>query len=99
MQNSPYPKVLKLTHRAQADTGTFIAAIRKTARVVPGTTPTFLSPDPEDNSLFSCAIEAKADYIVSGDEHHVLFIPKYLGIRTIRPKDFVEQVLKARKAA
>jgi len=89
-----YPKVRKITgFTDNSEIDNFIDDIRKNSTIVPGTTPINISPDPEDNNLFSCAIEAKAKYIVSGDRKHVLPIISYQGIKILTPKDFVEEIL------
>lgn len=88
-----YPQVVKITHMGTADIDSFIEDIRQTAIVVPGTTPVNITSDPEDNILFSTAIKAHAQYIVSGDKKHVLSVGTYQGIRTISPKDFLKQLL------
>jgi uncharacterized protein len=45
--------------------------------------------DPADNKFIECAIEAKANYIVSGDKH-LLNIKSYNKIRIIRTKELLE---------
>lgn len=35
-------------------------------------TPRTESPDPEDNWILATAVNAKADYLVTGDKHHLL---------------------------
>jgi len=42
--------------------------------------------DPEDNKFLECAIEGKADYIVSGDSH-LLELREYEGINIITPAE------------
>jgi putative PIN family toxin of toxin-antitoxin system len=44
--------------------------------------------DPTDNIFLECALDGKADYIVSGD-HHLLNIGSYEGIQILRAKDFL----------
>lgn len=77
----------------------YVAEFAGSAVVVPGTTPVQVSQDPDDDKFFACALEAQADYIVSGDEKHVLAIGTYTGIQTISPRDFVDQVLQPLKKA
>lgn len=50
--------------------------------------------DRTDNKFLACALEAKADYIVSGD-NHLLEIKHFHGIQIVDAKTFVEKV-KAR---
>lgn len=44
--------------------------------------------DPDDNRILECAIEGKADLIVSGDRH-LLRLKSYDGIPIVRPVDFL----------
>jgi putative PIN family toxin of toxin-antitoxin system len=48
-----------------------------------------IEEDPEDDKYLACALEASADYIVSGDEH-LLAIEEYEGIRIVSPQEFVK---------
>ncbi|MDH4201123.1 MAG: putative toxin-antitoxin system toxin component, PIN family [Spirochaetia bacterium] len=45
--------------------------------------------DPSDNMLFECAIEANANFIVSGNKH-VLNVKKYKNIEVITPRNFIQ---------
>jgi putative PIN family toxin of toxin-antitoxin system len=47
--------------------------------------------DPEDNMVLECAIEGKAQYIVSGDKH-LLELKGYRGVRIMRAGDFLNLV-------
>lgn len=67
--------------------------------IVPGTTPVNVSPDPDDNKIFACAIEAGVDYIVSGDQKHVLSVGTFEGIPTVSPREFVTMLEQTQKAA
>ena len=77
----------------------YLDELRGGAHIVPGRTATRVSVDPDDDKLFACAVEAHADYIVSGDEKHVLPVGTYEGIQAISPRDFVDTVLEPRKQA
>ena len=44
--------------------------------------------DPDDNKIVECAIEARADYIVSGDRH-LLNIGKCEDIKILTPGEFI----------
>jgi len=88
-----YPKVKQLTKIFDdTEIDELIYYIRKTATIITTLPRINISPDPEDNSLFSCAIGANADYIVSGDKKHVLSIQNYKGIQILSPKDFVDEI-------
>ena len=47
--------------------------------------------DPEDNKILECAVEAKANYIITGDLH-LLKINKYLNIEVLNTGAFLEKL-------
>ena len=47
-----------------------------------------IEDDPSDNVILACALEAKADYLVSGDIH-LQKLKIYKEIRIISPSDFL----------
>lgn len=49
---------------------------------------TFIDEDPDDNKLLECAIEAKAEYIISGDPH-LLRLNKFKDIKIIGADEFL----------
>lgn len=77
----------------------YVQTLREGALLVPGTTSVKVSPDPDDDKFFACAIEAQADYLVSGDKRHILSVGTYRGVKTISPRAFVNDVLPLHKAA
>lgn len=52
-----------------------------------------ITDDPSDNIFLACALESKADYVVSGDKH-LREIKHFHGIRIIDVRAFVEKVKK-----
>lgn len=48
--------------------------------------------DPDDNKFLECAIEARGDYLISGDEHHVQAIEAYRGIQIVSPREFLNEM-------
>jgi uncharacterized protein len=46
-----------------------------------------VATDPEDNKVLECALEARADYIVTGNLRH--FPPQYQDIRVIPARYFL----------
>ncbi len=48
--------------------------------------------DPDDDKFIECAIAGKCDIIVSGDTH-VLKLVEYKGIKSVKPRDFIEKYL------
>ena len=55
-----------------------------------------VSKDPDDNMFIECAVEAKADYIVTGDKEDLLSLQKYEDIEIISVTRFLE-ILKAKE--
>lgn len=47
--------------------------------------------DLTDNKFLECAIEAKADFIISGDRH-LLDLKEFQGIKILRTPDFFEKI-------
>ena len=62
-------------------------AIRVQVQMIPS-----ILDDPDDDFLLACAVEGKAAYIISGDEH-LLALREYRGIKILTPRDFVLNVL------
>ena len=50
-----------------------------------------VSRDPKDDIFIACAVEGRADYIVTGDAD-LLVLNEYEGIKILRPRDFIEQL-------
>ena len=96
LQKPSVQRYFPLTAEQQAE---FVASLREAAIMVAGTTDLHVSPDPDDDKLFACAVEAEADYIVSMDKRHVLSVGEYQGIQTIHPTDFVRDILSEQKVA
>lgn len=49
--------------------------------------------DPNDNEILACALEASADYIISGDKD-LLVLNVFHEIPIISPADFVKNILR-----
>ena len=43
--------------------------------------------DPEDDAILACALEARADYLVTGDKD-LLELKVFKGVRIVPPRDF-----------
>ena len=43
-----------------------------------------------DNRILECAVEGKAQYIISGDKRHILPLKEYMGIRILSPDEFLK---------
>lgn len=56
--------------------------------IVPRLVVDVIPEDPDDNRILECAVEGKADVIVSGDRH-LRRLKSYQGIPVVRPIDFL----------
>lgn len=56
--------------------------------VVPVRSVTLIADDPADNRVLECAIEARADVIVSGDTRHLQPLGAFEGIPILSPSAF-----------
>lgn len=54
-----------------------------------------ITEDPTDNKFLACALEGKADFIVSRDPH-LRNLKEFQGIEIVDVKTFVERVKKAK---
>jgi putative PIN family toxin of toxin-antitoxin system len=48
-------------------------------------------PD-EDNRVLECAVDGKADFIVTGDSKHILPLREYSGIKILSPSEFLKHI-------
>jgi uncharacterized protein len=44
--------------------------------------------DPKDDPIIATAVAEKADYLVTGDQAHLLPLGQYDGIRIVSPREF-----------
>jgi len=47
----------------------------------------------DDNRILECAVEAKVDYVISGDRKHLLPLKEYQGIKILSPTEFLRILL------
>ena len=50
-----------------------------------------ITADPDDNRILECAVEGKADLIVSGDKH-LLNLTSYENIPVLSPREFIARL-------
>ncbi|MEK7849512.1 MAG: putative toxin-antitoxin system toxin component, PIN family [Candidatus Omnitrophota bacterium] len=90
---------LKVMHRLKVDTGIIAdwdKVIRENAiSVVPARKIKVIKEDPSDNKFLECAIEAHADYIISGDKHLKKLV-EFEGIKIIDVKKFLDILTERR---
>jgi putative PIN family toxin of toxin-antitoxin system len=63
----------------------------RTIQVVPSRRITVIREDPADNMFLECAVEAQADYIISGDRH-LRRLGIFEGIEILSPRAYLTRV-------
>lgn len=80
-----------ITRKNTKDT---LEKIAKTAIIVRGEADIrHIDKDPSDNMFLSCALEGKADFIISGD-HHLTDLVSFEGISIVNPDTFLRLIEK-----
>jgi len=71
-----------------------INEIRETATLaIPQKTLFIIKKDDDDNRILECAVESKAQYIVSGDKRHLLPLKEYQGAKILSPAEFLKVMM------
>ena len=82
-------RIIKQQSMAQQDVKALIEGFRESGILTSGRLDLeVVREDPEDDKFIICAVEARADYIVSGDTH-LLKLKEYQGIRIVPPREFL----------
>lgn len=85
-----YPKLVKRHGLEEEEVKEFVSSLLSINSLVKEEQTIKAIPcDPSDDKFLSCAINAKADCIISGDEH-LLNLDEYAGIRVVTPAQFLE---------
>jgi putative PIN family toxin of toxin-antitoxin system len=63
-----------------------------TTLVTPALSLSVIKEDDPDNRFLECAVEGKAQYIISGDKHHLQPLKAYQGIKILSPAQFLELI-------
>ena len=89
-----YPKLVKRHGLEKQELKKFVSDLLSILSLVEGKKAIeVIAEDPADNNYLSCALDAKADFIVSGDIH-LLNLREYEGIQIITPSQFLEMLEK-----
>lgn len=72
-----------------------LATLKEIATVIePETVLNAVRGSDADNRILACAVDAKADYLVTGDKRHLLPLGSYKGIRILTPKQCLDVLFK-----
>jgi putative PIN family toxin of toxin-antitoxin system len=89
-----YPKIKKRHMRTQKEIEEFLDKVSEASLLAQGRIKTDqIKEDSADNKYLSAALEAKADFILSGD-HHLKDLKVFEGIRILDPSAFLILVTK-----
>ena len=72
-----------------------LEVIQARLTIITPTTVVTDSPDPDDNYLLSLAIDAQAEYLITGNKIDLLALSPYRGIQIIRLQMFLDLLLIA----
>jgi putative PIN family toxin of toxin-antitoxin system len=87
-----YPKIKKSFSLSDDEIEKYLTLISKYSQRMPGELKVnVITENPSDNMFIACALEGKADFIISGD-NHLLSVGNHEGIRIITASEFVKQI-------
>ncbi len=85
-----YPRIARRLQLEDAELAAILATLLSRAKVAPGQLHLpGITRDAKDDAVVACAVEGKADYIVSGDQD-LLTLDKYESIHIVTPRQFLE---------
>ena len=90
-----YPKLTKIHQRTTQQIDNLLEKIARIAEITPGKLLLeVIKDDPTDNKYLECAIEGRADFIVSGDSH-LTGLTSFRGVKIVTPNIFLKLVQKS----
>ena len=90
-----YPRIMKRIGKSHEYLKAFMERIWSVAIITEGKIQVaIINDDPSDNKYLACAIEGKADFIISGDRH-LKDLRAFKGIKIVDPASFLE-IIRAR---
>ena len=82
--------LLRKFHWSARNAREAIAAIQEFAQIVrPKATIRVITEDEPDNRILECALEARADVVITGDRH-IQQLKTFRGISIVSPREFLE---------
>lgn len=87
------PRIIKLTKMSKDERADFIDKLIERSDMTAGKQAAQITRDVKDDKFLFCAIEAKADYIITGDED-LLTLKEYGGIKILTPGEFLKILAK-----
>ncbi len=89
----PYPRIRRKYSLSDEDVAQLVKLLEQDAFVVPGESDVrgAIPADPADEKILACALDGRADIIVSGNLH-LLDIGAYRGIPILTARQFLDQL-------
>ena len=84
-----YPRLRERYALTDRDIARLIHSLHSDAISVSGRYQVQRSSDPDDDVFLACALEGRADFVVSGDPH-LLNLKEYYGIRIVTPRQMAD---------
>ena len=85
-----YPKIADILKNNHINEKQILRAIATDSKTVkPKVKLHIISEDPDDNKILECALEARADIIVTGD-NHLLELGRFKKTRILTPREFFD---------
>jgi hypothetical protein len=92
-----YPRLQKLHHRSPQWIRAYVRELSDLAEMIPGDVEVnAIKDDPSDNIYLACAVEGKADFIVSGDRH-LKDLKSFRQIPIVDPAKFLQVISKGNR--
>jgi putative PIN family toxin of toxin-antitoxin system len=89
-----YPRIMKQFKATEEDIDEFIGMVIEKASLVEGDYDVRkIDEDHSDDMFLSCAVEGKADFIVSRDPH-LRNLKQFQGIKIVDAKTFIDKIKK-----
>ena len=90
------PRLRRLIRLTTAELNSLIESLLFDAELTPGRLAVdVVTRDPSDNMFLTCAVEGRADYIVSGDQD-LLTVQSYQGIPIVTAAEFLRILAQTR---
>ena len=84
-----YPHIAKLHQRSAQDIDDYIKSLRVIATFVAPRERLQIASDESDNRYIECAVEGRADFLVTGDKKHLLPLKEYQDVQILSPAAFL----------
>lgn len=86
-----YPRIQRRYRLTESDIHAVVDSLTQDAIVTEGLYQVQRSQDPDDDMFLACALEGRADFLVTGDPH-LAAIKHYHGVQIVSPRQFLAKI-------